>query len=545
MSPATARLRWTSAATWLGLCGFNSALVYLLIFLLPFQLYQYYTVPQPGRIWAFQNASPQLLLVGWIILFQLYYIAYRVCPLRPSRPILTIIVAFPIFATIILFPMYPVGSNDIFEQIFRGHTFAHLGVSPMEVVPNSFPDDPLLPYVFWRYSPGTYGPVWELTSALTSWLAGADLSRLLLAYKLLATAHFWASMALVWATLRLLRPEWTTRGFVLFAWNPLLQFELAGNSHLDAVLLFWMLLAVYLLVRGKYLLALLSVTMAALVKFLPVLLVPLFLVALWHHHGQRGRARSAKQPIRTAWQWLRQQWSARKHQLKHVGLALVAMGILTLLAFLPFKGPASTLAFLGVLNTYFHSSVPWLVLHTFETQGISLGESGSQGMVRILLMLFTLAIVLWHIVRVLRGGSEPGAVRAGVLRGGYEILFAWLLFASQYFNPWYTAWLFAFVPFLPHFGYAERAILFNFTALAGYFVWFYRWPVGSSVAEEAETTLVWSIFLLPFLFSVGLWLYRIYMERRQTSHTTPTPTPTETLNRLARRKETGKSEVGL
>jgi hypothetical protein len=404
---------------------------------------------------------------------------------------MALVAVFPVFFTLILFLMYPLGSNDIFEQIFRGHTFAHLGVSPMETMPDAFPNDPLLPYVFWRFSPGTYGPLWELTSALTSFITGTDLWRLLLAYKGLTAVHFLASMALVYATLRAWRPDFAARGFLLFAWNPLLQFEMVGNGHLDAVLIFWMLLAIYLLVKGRHILSLLALTAAVLVKFLPVLLVPLFLVALWKAHAA----------------------SPMLQRLKHVAIALAAMGILTALIFAPFNGPASTLAFLGVLNTYFHSSVPWLALHTFQTQGIGgAGGEGALGIVRIILLVFTASLVLWHTWRLLRVRNDKVAVTERLLSSGYEIMFAWLLFASQYFNPWYTTWLFAFVPFLPRFGYAERAILFGFTSLAGYFVWFYRWPIGSADGVEAEIMVVWSIFLLPFLFSLGLWAFRLYRD---------------------------------
>jgi hypothetical protein len=317
-------------------------------------------------------------------------------------------------------------------------------------------------------------------------VVGTDLWNLVVSYKLLATLHMWASIAMSYAILRRIRPEFAARGFLLFAWNPLVQFEMAGNSHLDAVLVFWMLLAIYLMIRQRHLLAMLALTAAILVKFLPGLLVPLFLAAIWQAH--------ASKPL--------------KERVKRLAVSLAGMGIMAALIFLPFGGPASTIAWVRELSAYFHSSVPWFVLHTFQTLGI--GGANAQDWVRNIFSGFILIVALWYAVRVLRGGNDPTAIRENLLRGGYEILFVWLLLASQWFQPWYTTWLFAFVPFLPRFGYAERAILFGFTAISNYFIWFYRWPIGSPVAAEAEMMLFWTIFPIPILFTIGLWAYRRY-----------------------------------
>ncbi len=489
------RLGWTSPAKWFAFFGFNSALVYLLIFLLPYQLSQYYTMPLPW-LYSFQNASPQLLLVGWIILFQLYYIGYRLCPARPTRVVMSLIVCFSVFFSLILFFMYPIGANDIYEQIFRGHTFAYLGAIPMETIPDAFPQDPLLKYVWWHTSPGTYGPLWELTSAGVSWLVGTNLWKLLVAYKLLASVHLWGSMLLVYLILRRIRPEFAMRGFLLFAWNPLVQFEMAGNSHNDTLLVFWMLMAIYLLVRGRHILSLVALTAAVLIKFLPILLIPLFLTALWKAHSDEPLGRRSR----------------------HVALALAAVGVFTAVVLLPFKGPSSTLAVLSLMNTYIHCSVQWIVFHTFQTLGI--GGSNPRQLVDLIFKVFTVIVVLWHTVRLLRGSSDATELRDNVLRGSFEIMFAYLLIGTQWLNPWYITWLFAFVPFLPRFGYAERAILFCFTVLASYFIWFYRWPIGTPIGEDAEVMLFWVIFPLPFLLSIGLWLYesRGFIRRPARKH---------------------------
>src|SRR3954452_2273360 len=130
----TRRPAWTGAATGIIWAGCNTALVYLLIFFLPYQLAQYYRVPLPG-VYSFQNASPALLLAGWAILFQLYYLAYRWCPLRSSRTVVGIIAGFAVAFSLILVFMYPIGANDLYDELFRAHVFATRGASPYAAIP--------------------------------------------------------------------------------------------------------------------------------------------------------------------------------------------------------------------------------------------------------------------------------------------------------------------------------------------------------------------------------------------------------------------------
>ncbi len=479
-----ARVRWTPTATWIALCAINSALVYLLIFLLPFQLTQYYAVPLPN-FYSFQNASPALLGVGWIILFQLYYIGYRLCPARPSRAIMTLLVAFPIFFSLILLFMYPIGANDLFDMVFRGHILGQLGKSPFSTVPNMFQGDPFLKYVWWKDISGAYGPVWEGLAALVTRLVGSGLLVNLFSYKLLAVAHFWAGMPLVYFTLRRFRPEFAVAGLFLYSWNPLAQFEIAGNGHSEGMVLFWLVAAVCLLIRGRHLLALLALTVAVLVKFIPILLVPLFLVALWKAHADK----------------------ALISRLRQIVIAVASMGALAIAIYIPF-GIGSVITNISYLNSrdyLYHSSVPLIALRVLQDLGVP-GPMTPQ-IVRPAATLLMGIAVLWQVVRLLRGSADPYQVKEGVIRGSFEILFLYLLAASLWFQPWYLLWLLAFVPFLPRFGYLERTALFCFTSLASYFIWFYRWPIGSPDGEVAERMLFWVIFPAPFLLSIGLWLY--------------------------------------
>ncbi|MEM1176873.1 MAG: hypothetical protein AAGM22_00895 [Acidobacteriota bacterium] len=64
---------------------------------------------------------------------------------------------------------------------------------------------------------------------------------------------------------------------VIYAWNPLAIKEIAGSAHVDALAVFSLVLAGWLLERGRERASLLALAAAILVKLTPLLAVPLFL----------------------------------------------------------------------------------------------------------------------------------------------------------------------------------------------------------------------------------------------------------------------------
>ena len=64
---------------------------------------------------------------------------------------------------------------------------------------------------------------------------------------------------------------------VIYAWNPLAVKEIAGSGHIDALMVFFLVLAVFLMLTKRRRLGLLAYGLAILSKLTPVLLVGLFL----------------------------------------------------------------------------------------------------------------------------------------------------------------------------------------------------------------------------------------------------------------------------
>lgn len=489
------RLGWSQRVWWLLFCGLNSTFVYYLAFFLPYQLAEYYAAPLIGYF-QFKFSNPGILLAAWMIAFQLYYIAFRASPAFTKRPVILMVVGFPVLFSLIQMFTYPFGANDMFDHMFRGHMLGHLGVSPFGLVPSLYPGDPFLAYVWWKDLPATYGPLWELMAAATSRVAGYSIWSNVIAYKLLIVLHLWGSMALVWFTLKRWKPEFALAGFILFAWNPLIQFEFAGNGHSDGVLVFWLLAAVCLLVYERYLLAVLALTVAVMVKFTPVLLVPLFLIALFHSHSRK--------PL--------------PQRLAQLGIALAGMAGVALMSYLPF-GLASMITnikYLAGRNNLVEASVPWLARQLLET-GRGMSEGDAQQLVSNLSLLLIAAVILWHTGRLFWRSlktTDRGEIVGGVLERSYEIFFAYMLVGTLWFRPWYITWLLAFAPFLNRFGYAERTVAICFCSLANYFVIYYGWPWPSPTREQGHIVMVQLEFLLPFLLTLAAWGWRLGLHLR-------------------------------
>src|SRR5205814_3292979 len=122
----------------------------------------------------------------------------------------------------ILLFAFPVGAIDVYDYAFHAKMLGQYGASPLAHPPSEFAADPWFYYIAWKDAPSPYGPVWVYLSALVVWLAGADLFRNLLAFKLLAGISLLACASLAYVVVRRVRPRDALGAFALVAWNPLL-----------------------------------------------------------------------------------------------------------------------------------------------------------------------------------------------------------------------------------------------------------------------------------------------------------------------------------
>ncbi len=492
---ARGQVRTQVGTTLLVLSGTVMALIFL-FFTANYPLSAYYTTLIPGG----QLTTPLFSMVGHNIVFldkgayvaviavlHLFYFAAAGAALRrawsaeyaadPLAKWLTLGLALA-FATV-LFWSYPLFSQDIFDYLFQTREWTTYGANPFTHTPEQFSHDQLYKYIAWTKMPSTYGPLWMMLTAPLSLLAGSNLLANLFLFKGLTYLAYLGTVWLLYLTLGKVQPRYQLAGTLIFAWNPLVLFEFIGSGHNDIVMLFFVMLAVWLLVGGRYGLSLLALTAASLIKVVPIFIIPLFLVYIWRAQAEREKRRSGPP-------------SGQQIGLANLRFTLVSGGacfVFAALCYAPLWEGTASLAFLR-LGDKLGAPIPTALIYGLE--GAGLARPAATSLVKSLgwggFALFYLRQlwVIWHGSPHILAESAPLRWLAERLewllaryRPGRQLLVAWqsaqadaefeaeeqtrrlfracygvLLFftflTSLYYQPWYISWSFLWLGLLLH-----------------------------------------------------------------------------------------------
>ncbi len=235
------------------------------------------------------------LLSAFLLLFLVFLLALYYLPKLISRRFLF---TSTLFLGILCIFIPVVTSSDIFSYM----AYARIGViyhlNPLTTWPVAIHTDPVSSYIYWDKQPSAYGPAWASITCFFQWLLGfsgsSDPLRMVLVLRLFGLSMHLCSTLLIWSIsghlqrlTAFMSPQQRMRATLAFAWNPLLLFEACVNAHVDATLLFLILLAIWFLVRRtprniySYLLAAVMFAVATCVKINIVLLVPGLLLFLY------------------------------------------------------------------------------------------------------------------------------------------------------------------------------------------------------------------------------------------------------------------------
>lgn len=227
--------------------------------------------------------APGLFLSLVVAAFACYAAAiWRLTSLHGPRPIF-VIVAVAAAARLVLVPASPSLSTDIYRYVWDARV-AHAGISPYLYAPRakeleSLRDEEVFPrlnHPTWRtiYPPGAqvffqavYGLRPDSVLAMKAALGLAELIGLAAVFGLLRASG---------------RP---LSRLVIYAWNPLVLFEVWGMGHLDGLILPAVAGATWAALRARYITAGVLLGLGALVKLYPAALLPLLPMAGWPAAG--------------------------------------------------------------------------------------------------------------------------------------------------------------------------------------------------------------------------------------------------------------------
>lgn len=125
----------------------------------------------------------------------------------------------------------------------------------------------------WREEPVVYGPVWSLICKGLTSLSFGNIDIALLIFKLASLAMYIGSIYLIY---RITKKKLF---MLLFALNPVVLFDGLSNVHNDLFLVFFILLALYFVLKRKKLsLAVAAIAIATGIKYLSILLLPFLIL---------------------------------------------------------------------------------------------------------------------------------------------------------------------------------------------------------------------------------------------------------------------------
>jgi hypothetical protein len=438
---------------WLIALGGLSLLVYSIGLILPYNIFaiQPKLLPNIATLTLHKPFAEAGFVLVMALQSGIYLLAWRLCrPLEQGQtPRMHIAVAGILgLLAISMLWLYPVGDGDVFDYIIRGRITAVYAANPFAITPAIFSFDPFFHYVGWPGFTSSYGPLWELLAALISRLAGNGFLANLLGFKLLNLVFYAGSTVLVAQILKHVSPQRILQGVVLFAWNPLTLYEGLGNSHNDIVMIFFLLLGIYAVLRSHFTWGMLALMAGALVKFIPLVVLPLAWMA-----GLRGL-------------------QSRRARLRFTLLTGLACAALALAVFAPFLNTWDRLKLLPTLSSLYTTSLPAFIQAQLQLR-LHIGAKFSQAVVAFTAYAALAAFIACQMRRIWKdtpAGGEPAGRRtpasaAAFMHAATWTLLFYLIFACDWFQPWYSLWPLALAALLPEGTLTWTAMLLAYVSL--------------------------------------------------------------------------------
>ncbi len=219
------------------------------------------------------------IFVG-LLLF--YFLIYK-ATLKDKKALkenFKIVIFFFILFQITLLILPPIGSSDTYNYIFSAKILTHYQQNPFLTAPINFPNDQLINLIQKKSINESlvYGPLWLIISAFPTILANGTVFFGVLFFKLLAILFNIGTCFFVFKIIKQIKPDYKYLGTMLYAFNPLILFEVANNGHNDIAMMFFVILSIFVWLKKKYYLSLILLICAVLIKLVSILLLPIFIL---------------------------------------------------------------------------------------------------------------------------------------------------------------------------------------------------------------------------------------------------------------------------
>lgn len=429
-----------------------------------------------GALTGHTPLAAVLVSAGLIALFALYAGALRL--LRDGAKWFfprsvdgtAIAVGFSALFSLTLVFLYPITAIDVYNYAVEGHVAAFQHFNPLVTPPSQAAGDAFVRYAgSWMTSTSPYGPIWIMLATLDARVAGANVVVAVLLLKALAAAAVVATTALLAWSFRERGPRASMLAAIVFGWNPLVQLEMVGNGHNDALLTFCLVAGLVLVRKNRPVLGALGVGVSTLIKVVTLGAIPALLLAIVLDAARPWRIRLARAAV-----------------------SVVALIALASVAYAPFWVGPATLQRVQAVSGNFVASIPALAILLIP---------GAMQWLFYASLAFVGLVGLWQANALRR---DP----ANLPRAVYEIIFATILVASH-FAGWYLAVLVAVAALTADRWVQARTVVFTFGATLTTPLWAYYWFWNQSWLSMTTIHLI----VVPLTFAPPLLIALFAMRR--------------------------------
>lgn len=269
--------------------GFASAVFYFIWWVWPgsvFDVSLHQRPLSPADVLGTSYRSMLDYVRNLIVPYGLFLLALYGASALPTRRSVAIALAGAIGLPLVLVFAYPSLAADVFDYMMQTRIWVTHGDNPFAQVPSEFRTDPYLKPVGWPNMPTPYGPLFIWVLALPMRLAGDHMVAALVTVKLLAVAAHGATAWLVYLIVRRIAPQRALFALVAYGWNPMAVVFFGVDGHNDAFMLLFLAAALHASLRERHDVALLLLAASTLTKFVPLILLPFFLLEGRHQPRQ-------------------------------------------------------------------------------------------------------------------------------------------------------------------------------------------------------------------------------------------------------------------
>ena len=222
-----------------------------------------------------QNSDLFFILVSLTILLVLYFSFYRVINWKQlsAKKIFLVSVLFQV--TFLFTPFLT--SDDIYTYVFSSRLLPIWGANPYTIPFDNFPQDPIYQQVKTMWSSFTviYGPLFLHIGAVINLIGQNSFNILISLFKATLIGANIANSLLIYKLTN------SKKALFLYGSSPLIIFELAGNGHLDSILILFLLISFFLLSK-KPTFGFTSLTASVLIRYFTIVLAPFFSIYILH-----------------------------------------------------------------------------------------------------------------------------------------------------------------------------------------------------------------------------------------------------------------------